>query len=162
MSTMSVYRSAFSSDALATQGLLAALNQGPLLVNYIGHGSEDRWNGIFDNEDAAGLLNGQRLSFFVNMTCLTGTFDDIYMDPLAEALLTAPNGGALAVWASSGLTEPGPQVVMNEELIRQLFNGQGLTIGQAIARAKAATTDPDVRRIWILLGDPATRLKQIQ
>ena len=27
MSTMSVYRSAFSSDALATQGLLAALNQ---------------------------------------------------------------------------------------------------------------------------------------
>jgi hypothetical protein len=48
---------------------------------------------------------------------------------------------------------------MNGELIRLLFNGEGLTIGEAAARAKAATIDQDVRRTWIFFGDPATRLK---
>ena len=30
---------------------------------------------------------------------------------------------------------------MNQELMRLLFNGQGLTLGEATARAKAATDD---------------------
>jgi len=48
---------------------------------------------------------------------------------------------------------------MNKELMRLLFNGQDLTLGEATARAKAATQDMDVRRSWILFGDPTTRLK---
>jgi hypothetical protein len=48
---------------------------------------------------------------------------------------------------------------MNKELIRLLFNGQHLTLGEATVRAKAATTDMDVRRTWILFGDPTTKLK---
>jgi hypothetical protein len=78
---------------------------------------------------------------------------------LAEALLKAPQGGALAVWASSGLTEPSAQAVMNRELVRLLFNGPSLTVGEAAMKAKATITDPDIRRTWILFGDPATRLR---
>ena len=48
---------------------------------------------------------------------------------------------------------------MNQEAIRQLFSGAGLTIGEVTARAKAATGNADVRRTWILLGDPATKLR---
>ena len=66
----------------------------------------------------------------------------------------------MAVWASSGLTDPSPQAVMNKALIQNLFNGQSLTIGEAVLRAKAATDDPDVRRTWILFGDPTTKLKR--
>ena len=44
-----------ASDAAATQQLLATINQGPLLVNYIGHGSETEWRAIFTSDDAAGL-----------------------------------------------------------------------------------------------------------
>ncbi len=65
----------------------------------------------------------------------------------------------MGVWASSGLTEPEGQSDMNRELIRLLFNGESLTLGQAAVRAKSATTDQDVRRTWILFGDPTTRLK---
>jgi hypothetical protein len=114
---------------------------------------------IFSGKDAEGLSNKGRLGFFVNMTCLNGFFQDVYMETLAESLLKAPNGGAVAVWTSSGLTEPGPQVLMNQELIRLLFNGEGLRIGEATMRAKAATSDPDIRKTWILFGDPSTRLK---
>jgi hypothetical protein len=48
---------------------------------------------------------------------------------------------------------------MDKELLRLLFNGEGLTIGEATARAKAAVGDMDIRRTWILFGDPAARLK---
>jgi hypothetical protein len=139
---------------------LSSLNQGPLLVNYVGHGTLDFWRGdIFGSEDAEALVNGSRLPFIIGMTCLNGFFQDVYYETLAEALLKARNGGAVGVWTSSGLTEPDPQAVMNREMIRLLFNGEGLTIGEAAMKAKAATSDQDIRRTWILFGDPATKLK---
>ena len=68
----------------------------------------------------------------------------------------------MAVWTSSGLTIPEGQALMDQELIRLLFDregGEDLTLGEAAARAKAATTDGDIRRTWIFFGDPTTRLK---
>jgi hypothetical protein len=46
---------------------------------------------------------------------------------------------------------------MNQALMQRL--GEGVTLGEAIAHAKAAASDRDVRRSWILFGDPTTRLK---
>jgi hypothetical protein len=129
-------------------------------VTYVGHGSIEVWQGsYFDSDYAEALTNGVRLPFFLDMTCLNGFFHDLYSESLAEALLKAEQGGALAVWASSGLTEPESQAPMNQELIRLLFSSESLTLGQATARAKAATNDQDVRKTWILFGDPTTRLK---
>jgi hypothetical protein len=155
-----IYRSQFSSDAQANGVLLGAINQGPLLVNFIGHGSIEIWRGnILTSDDAEGLINGMRLPFFVNMTCLNGYFQDPYSETLGEALLKAKGGGAVAVWTSSGLTEPDKQAVMNKELIKLLFNGQSVTLGEATAKAKASVSDQDIRKTWILFGDPSTRLQ---
>ena len=155
-----VFRGRFQSDGEARQEVLSSIDQGPSLVTYIGHGSVGLWRGgILSSDDADGLINGARLPFVVAMTCLNGAFHDLYTRSLAEALLTAPQGGAVAVWASSGLTEPEGQLLMNKELMRLLFNGKSLTLGEATMRAKAATTDQDIRKTWILFGDPMTRLK---
>ena len=139
---------------------MTSINEGQLLVNYLGHGSVEIWKGnLLTSEDAHALTNGLLLPFFINMTCLNGLFHDVYTESLSEALLKAEGGGAVAVWASSGLTQPEDQVTMNQELVRLLFNGELLTIGEAATRAKAASADPDVRRTWILFGDPTTKLK---
>jgi hypothetical protein len=160
MNVKEIFRGNFGSDAEAKEKLLRGINQGPLLVNFIGHGSVEIWRGsLLTSDDAETLTNGLRLPFFVSMTCLNGFFQDVYMETLAEALLKAKSGGAVAVWTSSGLTDPQGQTVMNKELIRLLFNGDSLTIGEAAMRAKAAVGDRDIRRTWILFGDPATRLK---
>jgi hypothetical protein len=157
-----IYRSQFSSDAQARQELINGISQGPLLVNFIGHGSIGIWNGVLTSEEAESLIN-RGLPFFVGMSCLNGHFQDIYMDSLSEALMKSPGGGAIAVWTSSGLTEPDKQAVMNKELIKLLFfntnGGQSLTLGEATAKAKASVSDQDIRRTWILFGDPTTRLK---
>jgi len=153
-----IYRGQFSSDDQVKTELVSGINQGPLLVNFIGHGSIEIWRGIFTSEDAESLLN-RGLPFFVNMTCLNGYFQDPYSETLAESLLKAQGGGAVAIWASSGLTEPDQQAVMNKELIKLLFGRESLTLGEATVRAKAATADQDIRKTWILFGDPTTRLR---
>jgi hypothetical protein len=155
-----ILRDKFDSNAEAKEALVASINEGPLLVNYIGDGSTNMWEGqILNSGDAPSLTNRSRLPLFLNMTSLNGFFHDIYVESLAEALLKPAGGGAIAVWASSGLTEPEEQVVMNKEFVRLLFNGEGLTIGEAAMRAKVVANDPDVRKTWILFGDPTTKLR---
>ena len=65
-------------------------------------------------------------------------------------------GGAVAVWASSGMTLPGDQAAMNQEMFRTLFNKKtnSSTLGEAARRAKAPINDIDVWMTWTLLGDP--------
>ena len=63
------------------------------------------------------------------------------------------------MWASSGLTEPDGQLVLDKEFMRLLFTAKKPTIGEATAQAKAAVSDLDVRHTWILLGDPTMRLQ---
>jgi hypothetical protein len=146
-------------DAGARSAILASLNGGELLMNYLGHASVEIWRGdMLTAEDAAGLANGSRMPFLVAMNCLNGLFSDVYTECLAEALMKAPNGGTIGVWASSGLNEPEPQAVMNEELYRQMFR-YNLTVGEAIQKAKASVKDKDIRRTWILFGDPTLKLR---
>ncbi len=65
----------------------------------------------------------------------------------------------MAVWASTGLTDPPGQDLIDQELYRQLFGGTQPTLGDAVLNAKHATADSDVRRTWILFGDPAMKLR---
>ena len=64
-----------------------------------------------------------------------------------------------AVRSSSALTEPFGRSVMNKELVRLLFDRESLTSGEATAKAKASVSDQDIRRNWILFGNPTVRLK---
>jgi hypothetical protein len=144
----------------AKAALIEAINRGQKIVNYTGHGNVDQWRAdLLTNADAAALTNQNHLAVFVMMTCLNGYFDDPALSSLAEALMKSGPGGAVAVWASSGMTMPDEQALMNREFYRQLFANRGIALGDAINRAKAATSDEDVRRTWILLGDPTMRLK---
>jgi hypothetical protein len=155
-----IFRGQFASDGEVRSEILDRLNHGALIANYIGHGSTEVWRGdIFSSDDARTLTNGSALPFVMSMTCLNGLFQDLYTESLAESLLKAEQGGAIAVWASSGMTQPEPQTAMNGELVRLLFNGEGLTLGEAAALAKTSVADQEVRRTWILFGDPATKLK---
>lgn len=160
MRVAEVYRDDFNDDNGVRKEIVNKFNQGLLLANYIGHGSIQLWRGnIFSVNEAETLTNNSRLPIVLAVTCLNGFFQFPMFDTLAEALIKNDNGGAAAVWASSGLTEPAGQSPMNKEFIRQIFNGHSTTIGEAVQRAKAATGDPDVRRTWILFGDPSMKLK---
>jgi uncharacterized repeat protein (TIGR01451 family) len=139
--------------------IVSALNNGALLVDYNGHGAEQQWSfaDIFDDTDASALTNGGHLPVYLLMDCLNGLLQDVYAETLAKSLILAPNGGAIAVWASSGLTKQPPQASLNLAFLHQMAAEPKASLGRLILDAKAGTTDSDVRRTWILFGDPAMK-----
>jgi uncharacterized repeat protein (TIGR01451 family) len=142
----------------AQEDILNGINSGQSIVNYLGHGSEEEWSGsdIFDENGVNSLTNGSQLPLFLIMNCLNGYFQDVYAQPLAVTLLLAPNGGAAAVLASSGLNQAPPQAILDALVVH---NAERLTLGVSVMNAKSGVTDPDVRRTYILFGDPAMKLK---
>ena len=159
ISVTDVFASSMSASA-AQQAVLSSINNGQLLVNYDGHGSVEVWSdeNLLTSAEASSLTNGSRLPVFVIMNCLNGYFQDVFTVSMAESLLLANHGGAVAVWASSSLTSPGPQFQMDQAFTSAVFT-PGETIGDAIQTAKRAITDSDVRRTFILFGDPSQRLQ---
>jgi len=149
------------SDAQARLNIIAKLNSGQALINYSGHGNVDTWTGgrIFTSVDALGLTNGNKLPFLVVMDCLNGYFQDPNLQGIAESVMKAPNGGAVAAFASSGSTIPDGQHAMSQELYRSIYGSQSVALGDAIKIAKAATFDIDVRRTWIFFGDPSMKIR---
>jgi hypothetical protein len=128
-----------------------------LLLAYVGHGSTEVWSAGWFTGAAAAALNNTTRPFVAAMTCLNGYYHDLFTVSMAEALMLNADGGAVGVWASSALTEPGPQMQVAAELYRRLF--AGARIGDAVRDAKRATADGDVRRSWILFGDPSMPLR---
>ena len=146
----------------ARADIISAINSGQLLVNYLGHGSENQWAGsdIFDNDSVSSLTNGSQLPVFLIMDCLNGFFQDVYGQPLGVTLLLAPNGGAVAVLASTGLNQAPPQTSLDTLVVQDALNAKQTTLGDSILKSKSSITDPDVRRTYVLFGDPAMQVKQ--
>lgn len=147
-------------DSATRRAILDSIAQGVDLIHYSGHGTIDHWRGnLLTVADATSLRNADRLPIVTVANCLTGIFQEPLMDGLGEALVAAPDAGAVAVWGSSGTTGvPGQETLMTE-FMKALFGESEATIGEAARRAKATVEDPDVRSTWILLGDPATRAR---
>ncbi|HWS99650.1 MAG TPA: C25 family cysteine peptidase [Pyrinomonadaceae bacterium] len=156
----SINRTTESADTIRSQ-IIDGLNQGQILANWVGHGSFERWtgDGVLRIADVPQLSNSGKPAVFVTMTCMNGYYHSNTGDSLAEALMKVENGGAVAVWASSGVTLPTGQSEVNRKLYEHLFAGTPTTLGEAVRQAKAATSDIDVRRTWILFGDPLMRLR---
>lgn len=141
--------------------LLESLNRGQKIVTYFGHGAADSWNGgLLTAEDAASLTS-EHQAVFILMTCLNGYFHNPEEDSISESLIRGK--GAAAVWASTGMTTPLDQQTMSEAFYKAIFssglNRDSLTLGEAARVAKKRVTDLDLRRTWVLLGDPSMRLR---
>jgi hypothetical protein len=156
--------------AAAKQQLLTGIASGQKIVNYVGHGSPSIWrDNLLTAADALALTNTGRYPVFISMTCLNGEFQHPELNPLAAALMNSREGGAIAVWASSGFTIPAEQAVMNQQFYTLLFQSNqptkgkapqaGMTLGEITTKAKSSVSNPDIRRTWILFGDPSMTVK---
>ncbi len=141
--------------------LLARMNAGPYLINYSGHGSVGIWDGnLFTIADATALNNAPNYSLFIALTCLNGYFLRTNFDSLSEAVLKAPNGGSVVAWASTGKTTPDVQEIMALRFYNQINVGNMTRMGDLVKDAKLNLIGGrDVRLSWVLLGDPALKVR---
>jgi hypothetical protein len=163
-SVAEIVRGRQDDDATKNQ-ILASVSRGQRLVNYFGHGNINQWRGnILTASAAREQMASSNPSLFLLITCLNGYFNDPALESLAESIIKSTGSGAVAVWASSGMCDASGQSGMNMAMFHLIFDrsgatGEPLTMGEAAVRAKATITDLDIRRSYILFGDPSMRLR---
>jgi len=162
--------SSAATIASARADLLAGINSGVGLVNYIGHGGPDRLadEGLLQKSDLdtgapLGLTNSQKPTIFTAMTCIVGQFADPGFDYLSEELMLHNNGGAVAIWSPSGESLNPYAKVLDEAFFRAVFAEGETVLGDAILKAlkqySETELDAYMQDIFILLGDPALRMR---
>ena len=143
--------------------LITELNKGKFLANYSGHGNAGAWSAspvFLSLSDAAAMTNtNSNLTIFTMLTCLNGYFVQPN-DTLSDVLIEKQNGGAVAVWASTGLTTPDIQEIMATRFFDDINSGNYARMGDLIKEAKTAIpAGRDVRLSWALIGDPTLKIK---
>jgi len=158
-----VYLRNYADPGLATQDLIASVNQGVFLVNYVGHGSVTNWAGelIFENAKVDQLSNRDHLALFCTFTCSNGFFADPYGYCLAETLIAAQDKGAFACIAPSAASYPSEHELLSSATMTTLFQFPPGSMGAVIARSKIAAFarggSEDILKMFTLFGDPAAR-----
>jgi len=149
--------------------LVAAINSGQLLVNYIGHGSVSSWAGesILRAVDVPTLANGHPLPLFVPMTCLEGSYHYPFPNStaLGEAVVVAAGKGGVASWSPTGFGVSQGHDYLNKGLFEALFDTGLRELGPATYAAKlrlvAAGTNLDQLDTYHILGDPALHVNAL-
>lgn len=156
-----------SANAEHQRAIHDGIDEGRLLVHFIGHGGRYIWRtgppdltnnqDLFTLDDVGKLGNGERLPMVLSMTCYSAPFDNPTEDSIGERFLREPGKGAIAVFAASWRNSP--SLDYSKAVISELLQ-PGATIGEAIVRAKRASNDRTLVEMYNLLGDPAVVLER--
>ncbi len=145
------------NDAIAN-----AIEVGALVVTYLGHGGEDLLaaEAIITQNEARRLDNGSRLPLLVTVTCEFTKFDNPLRETGGEQFIWNPDGGAVALVATTREISVTLGVQFNDVLAEKLFSFGTNTVksvAENLRESKNEISDP-LRRVIFFLGDPAMKL----
>jgi hypothetical protein len=156
----------------AKKDLIRAMNEGGVIVNYIGHGSDLQMadEKVLEVADVTTLSNNDQLSVLIAASCSVGKFDRPNTEGLAEVLIKNAGGGAIATMAATHLSIAGENARLNPTIIRHLYpegDIRSVTVGLGLLKAKlediaadgfCTGAGCDRQKKYLLLGDPASVL----
>lgn len=149
----------------ANQAIIDAINNGTLLINFIGHGSPSLWTDerVFVQSITIPQLINDRYFFLTAATCDFGYYDIPDMISATEELLLKPKSGAIGAFTSARPVFSVNNAVLNNEFYGKLLNSERDTlnllkpVGIAHFLAKTRYTDSNAQKFH-LYGDPTIRL----
>ncbi len=149
----------------ARDAIAESFGEDPVIVSYLGHGGIHLWaqENVLEASRVPSLPLREEWPLVLTLNCLNGYFHFPYFDSLGEALVKADGRGAVASISPSGLSLNEPAHGFHKALLSELLSGGHSRLGDAIAAAQAAYAEsgafPELLRIYVLLGDPALRLR---
>ena len=164
-----VYTSTGNSYPDVNKAIIDNINNGTLLLTWIGHGNPKTWahEDVFNMNSINSLQNKNKYPLIVTATCDYTPFDDHKTPTGGEQLFLAQNSGAIALLT----TVRQVYSTKNERLVKNFYKylfeshleeniGQKpKTIGECIALGKNETADFNMRS-FVMIGDPAITLSQ--
>jgi hypothetical protein len=142
------------------------VNQGALLINYIGHGgtlglAHER---ILTFEDILSWGNYYNLPVFMTATCEFSSFDQPDANELSAGvrIFLKPDGGAAALFTTTRLAYSHSNFSLNDAFMQSAFkpmeNGEMPRLGDLIRISKVESSSVSTLKNFVLLGDPSMQM----
>ncbi len=154
-----------SPNTVGSEAITAAIRSmwknAPTFVNFVGHGSLDRFgkDKLLGLGDLIDLSPGPSQPIVITWSCNTGRFEVPGQTSIAESLLR--QGKAVMVLAPTGLVNYHDLNRYAEPLLRGLAGGSHPTVGLAMAEARRRARASGYRgEILSVFGDPALLLRE--
>jgi len=160
-------KSSFSGERYptVTAELMDRINMGVAVLDYFGHAEEEGFGTefFFTKKEAIHLKNKDRLPLFITVTCLATRFDNVFKTSIGEYIFRNPNGGAIAIIATTREISLHSGIRINNKVIEYLFsdNGPFLKPAETVLRLKNELMFRDKRNVFFI-GDPALSLQMPQ
>jgi len=148
------------------QAIIDAINQGTLLLNFIGHGNPEVWTHeqVFVQSVTIPQLKNKDYFFLTAATCDFGNWDKTSGQSSAEELVLKENAGAIGSISSVRPVYSDQNAAMNQKFYRSLLYtpkdslSLPISIGKAYLLTKAVYHDVNSLKFH-LFCDPTIRLQ---
>ncbi len=147
------------------KAIIKAVNDGTLILNFIGHGSPEVWTHerVFEEATSIPQMVNDKYFFLTAATCDFAYYDLPNTQSSTEILMLKENSGAIAAFASARPVYSGPNSTLNNLFFSNLLmnntdsSGLAPTIGKAYFLTKSRRSDSNDFKFH-LFGDPTLRL----
>jgi len=146
------------------QAIQQRVQNGTLLLTYIGHGGERGWahERILDIPTIENWTNRYRMPVFLTATCELARYDDPSFLSAGEILVKNPNGGAIAMLTTTRIVFSGENFQIDTAFFRVALdeaNISRLSLGKINQLTKnGVPVGNDSKPNFSLLGDPALKM----
>ncbi|MGR3811699.1 type IX secretion system sortase PorU [Jiulongibacter sp. NS-SX5] len=146
----------------AVSAFLKGMDEGALVVNFNGHGSEDGWTDekLLTLREITQWRNLQNMPIFFTATCEFGRFDNPSVVSGAELALLNPNGGTPALLTTTRPVFSSTNFGINQAFYTRINEFE--RIGDVFKATKNDAINGEINRNFSLLGDPSMRINRPQ
>jgi hypothetical protein len=148
--------------------IISAVNNGTLILNFIGHGNRKTWahERVFERETTIPQFNNDKYFFLTAATCNFGEYDDPGVQSATEELLLLSGKGSIGGFSASRPVYSDQNARLNDSLFSNLFIkkdsvNKPLRVGHAFFNAKQSSLGSDANsKKFHIFGDPTLKLNE--
>jgi len=156
----------YPSEGGNKQDVIDYMNDGQLIVNYRGHGSESEWcDPKITASDLTNLNNEGKLPVIFSISCYNGKIDRCCGNECIAEHSHRDESSCIAYLGASRPSYTTPNHDFDKDLFRAIFDEELVTLGDIMnhGRVKLLEKHPNQYgranvKMYILLGDPTTEL----
>ncbi|MBS3944536.1 MAG: type IX secretion system sortase PorU [Melioribacter sp.] len=148
------------------KAIIDAVNNGTLILNFIGHGNPNVWTheNVFEKASSIPQLKNDHYFFLTAATCDFGKYDDPTQQSSTELMINMKDAGAIGAFTAARVVYSSANAQLNDSLYTYLLGNRDINnlpqrIGRAYFLAKQFRTEENDEKFH-LYGDPTIRLAQ--